>query len=404
MRDQRETGRQQVLDTIRSTGPIARIDIAESTGFSPATVTAITADLFAAGLIVEVPLQAQANLPIGVAAPASRAKRGRPRVLLKLNGAAYLVAGLKISHRSIWVQVVDFVGNEIVDFELPLARGRTYADALCQHVMTALERACARGGLDLAEISGICVAMAGQINADEGFVHWSSSLIERNVALAAKLQALAPCPVFIGNDANLVAKAEHLFGKARNINDFLVVTVEHGVGLGIVLGGKLYGGTRGCGAEFGHSKVHLGGALCQCGQRGCLEAYVGDYALLREAQFGDEVYADVKEVFAAADAGDAIARSVLDRASQVFAMGLANLINIFDPSLIILAGARTTFGHLYDDKVREDIRRMVVQVDAPFPNIEVHQWGDAMWAKGAAAYAIERVAAQTIRELAQNAA
>ncbi|MEX0970941.1 MAG: ROK family transcriptional regulator [Paracoccaceae bacterium] len=396
LREQRDSGRAQVLDTIRNAGPIARIDIAEATGFSPATVTAITSELMLAGLIVETPLAAGAG-------DDARAKRGRPRVLLKLNGAARLVAGLKVAHRSIWVQVVDFEGTEIVDYEMQLARARMQTEELCNVVIGAVEMACAKGGIELDTISGMCVAMAGQIT-DDGFVHWSSSLIERNVDLGPQLQARAPCPVFIGNDANLVAKAEHLFGKAQSINDFLVVTVEHGVGLGIVLGGKLYGGTRGCGAEFGHVKVQLGSALCQCGQRGCLEAYVGDYALLREAQFGDEVYTDVKQVFAAADAGDAIARSVLERASRMFAMGIANLINIFDPQLIILAGARTSFGHLYNDDMRKEIRSMVVQVDAPLPNIEVHQWGDAMWAKGAAAYAIERVSELTIRELAQNAA
>ncbi len=77
--------------------------------------------------------------------------------------------------------------------------------------------------------------------------------------------------------------AELYFGEGKGIEDFLVVTVEAGVGLGIVLGGRIYRGTRGCGAEFGHMKVQIDGALCRCGQRGCLEAYVADYALLREA-------------------------------------------------------------------------------------------------------------------------
>ncbi len=75
----------------------------------------------------------------------------------------------------------------------------------------------------------------------------------------------------------------------KDVSDFIVVTIENGVGMGIVLGNELYRGTRGCGAEFGHTKVHLDGALCRCGQRGCLEAYVADYALLRERSLGQDI-------------------------------------------------------------------------------------------------------------------
>ena len=93
------------------------------------------------------------------------------------------------------------------------------------------------------------------------FVHWSSSITERNIDFSHLLSNELPCPAFVDNDANLVAKAEQLFGLGKGLKNFLVVTIEHGVGLGIVLDGKLYRGERGCGAEFGHTKVQLDGAL-----------------------------------------------------------------------------------------------------------------------------------------------
>lgn len=399
MRVKRDSGRMQVLDSIRNSGPIARIEIAEATGFSPATVTAITAEFLQAGLIVELPLESAAATEQN-----GQAKRGRPRVSLKLNGAAHLVAGLHVAHRNICVQLADFAGGEVADFEMPLAHACMTADALCDMILKAVEHACGKAGMPIESLSAIGVGMAGQINAETGFVHWSPSLEARNVALGPQLQAAAPCPVFVGNDANLVAKAEQLFGKAQNIDDFLVVTVEHGVGLGIVLGGRLYGGLRGCGAELGHIKVEFDGAPCQCGQHGCLEAYVGEYALLRAAQSGNPAFSDVQQVFAAAIAGDTTATSVLARARQMLAMGIANLLNIFDPQLIILAGARSTIAHLFDDTLHSDIKDMAVKVDAPLPPIELHHWAGALWAKGAAAYAIEGVAQLTIRDLAQSAA
>jgi predicted NBD/HSP70 family sugar kinase len=252
----------------------------------------------------------------------------------------------------------------------------------------------------------VAIGLPGQINAETGFVHWSSSLTARNVDMAALLERELPCPVFLENDANLVARAEQLFGDAGDLRDFLVVTIEHGVGLGIVLDGQLYRGTRGCGAEFGHMKVQLDGALCQCGQRGCLEAYVGDYALVREAAFAEDVDMprQLSDLLRDAQAGDSVAQAVLQRGGQMFAIGLANLINLFDPERIILAGAQFGFDHLHSDEVIARIQRSVVNGEAALPEFRVHGWGDMMWARGAAGYAIEQVSILKVKDVTADAA
>ena len=90
-------------------------------------------------------------------------------------------------------------------------------------------------------------------------------------------------PLYLDNDANVLTLAELWFGAGRSMTDFAVVTIEHGVGMGLVLDNRLFRGSRGMGLELGHTKVQLDGALCRCGQRGCLEAYLADYALAREA-------------------------------------------------------------------------------------------------------------------------
>jgi len=393
--DQRESGRQQILDVIRAAESIARIDIAKATGVSPATVTAITAELLAAGLIEEVAPDATSEM-----------RRGRPRVALRIRGAAHRIAGLKVSHHVISTVITDFVGEELASHEMPLVKGSMPVPDLCAQIRRALEFTCQKGGFSIDELSGVGLGLAGMVDAERSFIYWSSSLEERNVRFGEALAKELPCPVFLDNDANLVAKAEHLFGEGRTCDNFIVITIEHGVGMGIVIDGQIYRGTRGCGAEFGHTKVHLEGALCQCGQRGCLEAYVGDYALLREANIssGSERHRTLASLFQAAENGDAMAQSILDRARRMFAMGLANVVNIFDPTKIILAGARLSFDHLYSDKVIGEMRQWVVQVDAPLPEVIVHDWGDLMWAKGAAAYGIEEVTAQTVKELANAAA
>ena len=203
--------------------------------------------------------------------------------------------------------------------------------------------------------------------------------------------------------------AELKFGKGRERSDFIVVTIESGVGMGIVLGEQLYRGTRGSGGEFGHTKVQLEGALCRCEQRGCLEAYVADYALHREAvSVGLVDHAmptedAVAQVLRLALEGNAAAGSVVTRAGRMFALGLANLVNIFDPELIILAGSQTQFDHLYADAVMEEVRKSIVEIDKPAPEVVVHKWGNRMWALGAAAYALEFVQDIAVEELGNAA-
>ncbi len=393
--DQRNITRLRVLEHIRKIGSISRIDIASALQTSPATVTTATADLISAGLIKEIETGQQSK----------SAKRGRPRVLLQLDGRSHLVAGLKVARHMISVILVDFEGNEVTSYKHPLDDVRMTPGAFVATLREALEQACVRINETLDALSGVSIGIAGLVDAGRNFVHWSSSITERNVDFSQLLETELPCPAFIENDANLVAKAEQLFGLGKGLRNFLVVTIEHGVGLGIVLDGKLYRGERGCGAEFGHIKVQLNGALCQCGQRGCLEAYVGDYALIREATVADQITGSetVTEIHKNARSGDERAKSVLAHAGQMFGLGISNLINLFDPERIILSGDQMDLEHLYSDEVMARIRSGVVNVDTPLPEIKVHHWGDLMWAKGAAAYGIEQVSILKVKELAANA-
>lgn len=394
--DARAVTRLRVLNCIREAGEASRTDIAAALRLSPATVTFVTSSLMSGSLIEEVSGQDTTEI----------SRRGRPRVALRLTRGRHHVAGIKIARKTISVLILDFDGTVVAQGGYPLQTFQMEPEELVQTVRTSVVETCRELEGGIGALAGISIGLAGQVDADARFVHWSSSLTRRNVDLGTLLAAHLPCAAFVENDANLVAKAEHLFGEARGLSNFLVVTVEHGVGLGIVLGGQLYRGERGCGAEFGHTKVALDGERCQCGQRGCLEAYVGSYALLRQAGevLGPNEPVSIRALVAAAQDGNVEAQAVLDRAGQVFAIGLSNLINLFDPEKIILSGARHRIAHLYSGRVLTHVRNSVVNVDAPLPEIRVHHWGDEMWARGAAALGIEQVSALKVKELGQNAA
>ena len=395
---QREQGRHILLREIERRGPIPRIDLSQNTGISRATVTTVTAELLRDGLIEEIPRDTES---------ATGMKRGRPRVDLKIASGAHLVAGIKVSGHSISLMLVDFEGTQIAELEVPFLDGPTSSIGLTEQIAYALDDLTALVGKAVHDLSGIGVGLAGVVDAANGTVYWSPSLKERNINLRDKLNLKLGVPTFLDNDANLVAMAEKTFGLGRDHSDFIVVTIESGVGMGLVINGQIYRGTRGCGAEFGHTKVQLEGALCRCGQRGCLEAYVADYALVREAasigflDLDQPIENHVSRLLTAAKDGDPTAKTIVDRAGRMFALGLANLVNVFDPQLIILAGEQIQFNHLYAKDVIEDMRKSIVQIDKPPPDVVIHKWDNLMWARGAAAYALDFVldmAAQEVRE------
>jgi len=379
-----ETVIERIFQQIRAEGETARVDIARNLGISAATVTTITADLMARGLIEET------------AARTTGTVRGRPRVALRLRSQAHVVAGLKLGDRMTTLVLIDFQGRQLAETAVPQIAHFTDTGSIVRLIEKTLDLGLAQAGLTREDISAIGVGVPGFVDARAGLIHWSPLLNDRMVPLRALLEDTLNCPVAIDNDANLLALAELWFGVGRAIRDFIVVTIEQGVGMGIVIGNRLYQGTRGCGVEFGHMKVQPEGALCRCGQRGCLEAYVADYALLREAEMAlphmtTQPQDRLDELFAEAKAGNLAARSIFRRAGRLFGIGLANIVNIFDPELVILSGEQLRYDYLYSQEVREMMEANSLVLGHPPVELRLHKWEDQLWAKGAAAFAMDRL-------------
>ena len=392
--------RQQVFERVRAQGLVARVQVAKDLGVSPATVTTITSELIEAGLIEEVAVPRDADLG-----------RGRPAVALGVRGAAHYVVGMKLSDREHTAVVADFAGHKLADDAIARDPGPTSVAEMLDAVEHLLDRVCAKAGIGRGDLSGLGIGLPGFVDHDTGLVHWSSTLVERAVPFAAAAQARLGLPVSIDNDANLVALAELWFGAGRSLADFAVVTIEHGVGMGFVMNHRIYRGAQRLGLELGHIKVQLDGALCRCGQRGCLEAYVADYALAREAVTALNLNASqslsmpvlLESLYDHAKAGNATARSIFRRAGRYLAMGLANVVNLFDPALIILSGVRMQYDYLYAAETLAEMQDLVINSGRPRLPIEIHAWGDLMWAHGAAALALSAVSEKALsaqREMA----
>ena len=380
--------RQQVFERVRAAGHIPRVQLARDLGVSPASITAITSELIEAGLIAETVLPREADL-----------LRGRPPVALGVCPAAHLVAGIKLSDREHTAVIVDFAGTLIASDNLPRRPGLMALEPMLDATLLLLDRVCAKAGIARADLSAVGLGVPGFVESAGGIVLWSPVLADRQVPLAAAAAARLGVPVYIDNDANLVSLAELWFGAGRGLADFAVVTIEHGVGMGLVLNHRIYRGAQGLGMELGHTKVQLDGALCRCGQRGCLEAYIADYALAREAttalnwesKENQSVTVLLDSLFDHAKAGNQAARSIFRRAGRYLAVGLANVVNLFDPALIILSGERMRFDYLYATETLAEMQALTINTGRPSPRIEIHAWGDLLWAHGAAALALSAV-------------
>ncbi|SMX25533.1 ROK family protein [Boseongicola aestuarii] len=379
--------RQQIFEYVRAAGLIARVAVAKDLAISPGSVTALTAELIDEGYIHES------------AAPRRDADsgRGRPPVALGVNPTAGYVAGIKLSDQAHAAVILDFAGNRIAEAVIPR---KVFHQSFSQTVDASeevLRVALAQTQLKLTDLNCVGLGLPGVIDNETGVVPWSPLVSERDFPMRAALRERIGRPVEIDNDANLVTLAEMWFGAARSLSDFVVVTIEHGVGMGLVLNHRLYRGAQGLGTEIGHTKVQLDGALCRCGQRGCLEAYVADYALVREAstalnwdrQRATEPHIMLESLYDHAKAGNAGAQAIFHRAGRYLALGLANVVNLFDPSLILLSGERMRYDYLYAEEVLSEMANLTLLSGHTPPKVEIHAWGDLLWAQGAAALALE---------------
>ncbi|MBW0158143.1 ROK family protein [Sedimentimonas flavescens] len=380
--------RQQIFERVRAVGQIARVQLSKELGISPASVTTITSELIETGILEEVQTLRDAE-----------SSRGRPAVALGVRGGTRHVVGIKLSDREHTAVLVDFAGNLIAGEAIERTPDAMELDALLDAAAELLSRVCAKGGVEPHTISALGLGVPGFVDSEKGIVHWSPVLTERHIDLAAALRARLAVPVVVDNDANLVTLAELWFGAGRALSDFAVVTIEHGVGMGYVINHRIYRGARGMGMELGHTKVQLDGALCRCGQRGCLEAYVADYALVREARTAlnlthketQSVATLLESLYAHAKGGNSAARSIFRRAGRYLALGLSNVVNLFDPQLIILSGERMRYDYLYAKETMAEMQELSLDTGRDIPNIEIHAWGDLLWAHGAAALALHDV-------------
>jgi predicted NBD/HSP70 family sugar kinase len=228
-------------------------------------------------------------------------------------------------------------------------------------------------------VYGVGVGLAGVIDRASGVVRHGTYSDWHDVDLAALLEKRTGLPVVVDNDVNTLVASEQWFGAGRGVADVAVVSIGRGVGLGMVLDGRLYRGAGGGAGEFGHTKVVADGPLCDCGGRGCLEALIGEPAIL--AATGSST---IEQAVERARAGDPTAQKVFDQVGRTLGTAVGNLVNLLNPKLIVLAGEGTRASDLFLPGFDEALHEAVFDGLQRELEIVVDDWDDEAWAQGAA--------------------
>ena len=277
--------------------------------------------------------------------------------------------GIDLGGTNIAVGLVNEEGQILARKSVP-TRAERAAEEIVATMAEAAKELLTEAGVDEREIASVGVGSPGAIDREAGIVVSACNLHFRNTPLGEMLGKYFNCPVYIENDANCAAWAEATAGAAKGTRDSIMLTLGTGVGGGIVIGGRLYGGCNNYGGEFGHMIIADGGELCGCGRRGCLEAYSSASALIRDAKRAAEAHPESllaacaareggftgRTVFDAVAQGDETARCVLNEYVRHLTLGVINLIHIFQPQVLVIGGGVALAGEALFAPLREQLR------------------------------------------------
>lgn len=293
-------------------------------------------------------------------------------------------------------------GGRVIARDYSLTHATLGVETVVGNIVAAVGRILRQGKLAINDIRGVAIAAAGAVDTHRGVVTLSPNLPGwKNIPLAEMLGCSYPVPVSVVNDANAQAIGEHRFGAGRGTRNMVFITVSTGIGGGIIIDNKIYEGAGGAAGEIGHMTLDINGPECSCGNRGCLETLASGTAIAREARerlkrgepsimmemvSGNPDVISAIEVGNAARKQDRLAREIIERAAFFLGVGLVNLVNIFNPEVIVIGGGVSRMGELLLEPVRRVVRERAFPYSAGMVRIVTGELGDDAGILGAAAW------------------
>ncbi|MBB5633275.1 putative NBD/HSP70 family sugar kinase [Cryobacterium mesophilum] len=371
----REANRARIVDAIKKHGGLTQVELAGVTGLSPATVSNIVKELSAGKVLHTTPTT----------------QSGRRAQYVTLAHALGLVAGVHFSTRHMRIALADVAHTVVAEHHLPLAKDHR-ADNELDRTTLLIADMLDNLKASMNEVLAVGIAIPAPMDRKTGTIAHSGILRGWDgIPVAEVMKRRLKRPVFVDNSANLGAFAELRIGAARGKSDAVYIDVGDGIGAGLVINGQVYRGFNGSAGEFGHTTIQENGPLCRCGNRGCLEAIAGGYAILENLK---PTHGNLKlnDIVTKAMGGDAGCVRALAEAGRHIGVAAANLSNLFDPERLVVGGELSRAGEILIGPIRHALERSVIVDEDSMPDIVQGQLGARAATLGAVAFAIDRVA------------
>jgi predicted NBD/HSP70 family sugar kinase len=376
----RQRNRAAALQVILRERETTRAEVARRCGLSAASAANLVAELIADGLVIETGTVSS--------------RGGRPISLIAPNADGAFAVGVDVGERGVAVELFD-LSLTMVDREFRGGREQETPEGIVADLREAVAALRERNRDRWPLVLGIGLGLPGVVETDAAGAQtlYAQSLGWPALPIPADLDS--ELPVFAENGAKTQARAELWFGAASGVEHALVALLGRGVGLGIVAGGELYRAAHSGATEWGHTKIRFGGELCRCGDRGCVEAYLGADAVLdawRRAggQFEGSGWHALGALLDAADAADPAASAVLDEVMEALGAALGSMVNLTNPERVVVGGwVGLRLMERYADRIRAAIdRNSLHRASAQF-ELTVASFGGDTVALGSALMPIE---------------
>lgn len=362
-----------VFTTIVGKGPISRAQISKNTGLNKATVSTMAAELIDEQIIYEI--------------GASQSSGGRKPVMLYFNSHAGYAIGVDLGVNYILGVLTDLSGNKMEEVHIPIKKPKfnDVVDSLISVIKTLLIKA----PESIYGVVGIGIGVPGIVDKDRKIL-FAPNLDWSNVSLKDIIEKKFGIPTIIENEANSGAHGEQLYGAGKHISNLIYVSIGIGIGTGIIIDNKLYTGVSGISGEMGHITIEAHGRKCPCGNRGCWELYASEQVILNDAKNVIKGNADLDLNFLVNEAfkGNPVVLQLLNTLGENIGIGLTNIINTFNPEVIIIGNRISEFKKWITNPIEHILSERLLPYHRNKTEIRFSELGKHSCALGAASFAI----------------
>lgn len=327
-----------VLKVIRDNGSLSRAEIAKLTGLTPASVTNITKILIEDKILVEGKI--------------GESSGGRPPIILELNPNARYVIGVCIGVGIVEVVITNLSAMVIIKKSIKIEEERFNHDLVFNKLVNLINEVIKDSEIDKEKILGVGVALHGIVNARTGISIYAPYYGWESVDIKSELEEALGLTVYVDNDVRAMALGESWFGVTSDIANFIILNISNGIGAGIIINNKPYYGVDFSAGEIGHIVVEPDGDKCNCGNYGCLETVASNNNITKKAiklikqgvnsslkiKHEDINNLTIEDICIAARNGDELSITMLKEAARYIGIGITNLINILNPTAIVVVG------------------------------------------------------------------